>query len=161
MAKKKRSKREQRYRDRLPDELNIRLQIVWSHLGHLIDWCQDSASWTDTFCSEARPYRETFYWESIAEMVSEYFEEHPGASRDLALADCLIATQSPACSDDSDRLVHFRTTWGQILTRCKEEIDAFTKADLELAKRDGIYEIVARLYASDHQEWEDVTDGSG
>ena len=153
MAKKRSGKPEQHYRRRLPEELETRLLMVWRKLGHLIDWCDDGTSWTDAFCSEARPYRETFYWEAVAEMVTGYIQEHPIEPSEDALADCLIATQSPACSDDPDRLVHFRNTWCAILDRSKADVEAFIEADLDLARENGIYEMVARLYAADHERW--------
>lgn len=55
-------------RTSLPHDLDQRLQVVWQRLGHLIDWCDNSAEWTQFFCSEDRPYRETFYWEAVARM---------------------------------------------------------------------------------------------
>ena len=116
---------------------------------------------TDMFCSEARPYRETFYWESVAAMVSEYLQAHAEASPDLALADCLIATQSPATSDDSDRLTHFRTAWSQILGHSRKRVKAFIKADSELAEKKGLHEIVTGLHAADHRNWKNRTDRSG
>ena len=53
------------------------------------------------FCAEARPYRETFYWEAVARMMSEYLAEHPAESPEDVLTDCLIATQCPPSSDDA------------------------------------------------------------
>ena len=53
-------------RTNLPHDLDQRLQVVWQQLGHLIDWCDSSAGWTQLFCAEARPYLETFYLTCLA-----------------------------------------------------------------------------------------------
>jgi len=163
MAKKKSSPADQDSkqvdRKSLPDDLKVRLQTVWSKLGHLVDWCDDSTSWMEMFCSEPRPFREAFYWEAVAEMVFDYMENHSTASPESVLTDCLIATQGPPSSDDSDRLVHFQTAWGQILDRSREQIEAFIKSDLELATQDGTYDTVAAMYAADYHKWEVEKDG--
>jgi hypothetical protein len=103
------------------------------------------------FCSEPRPYRQTFYWEAIADMVSDYMLDNPMASPDNALADCLVATQQSPSSDDRSRLKTFREMWDEILCSSREEIETFIQSDLELAMREGTYEAVARLYAADEQ----------
>ena len=72
---------EQINRQKLPEALAVRLQAVWSRPGPLIDWCDDAASWMRLFCSEARPYREAFYWEAMAQMVSDYLEPPRDISR--------------------------------------------------------------------------------
>ena len=103
------------YRKQLPDELDVRLQAVWAKLGHLIDWCDDGTSWSRTFCSEVRPYRETFYWEAVAEIISVYLLEHPSVSPGSVLTDCLVATQCSPLADDSARVVELREAWQEIL----------------------------------------------
>lgn len=143
------------YRQKLAEELEVRLQAVWSKLGHLIDWCDDAASWTQGFCSEARPFRETFYWEAVAEMVGDYLRDHPQDSGERALTDCLIATQCSPRSGDSERLTYFWDAWGEILACSQKEIEAFIEADLDLAMDDGHYEYVARLYAAEYQRCKD------
>jgi len=105
------------------------------------------------FCSEARPYRETFYWEAVAEMVSDHLGNHPGTSPEKALTDCLIATQCSPSADDSARMADFREAWRQILGRSPKEIEAFIEADFDLAMQEGTYETVAALYAADYQRW--------
>ena len=90
-----------------PNDLDQRLQVVWQVVGHLIDWCDSSEAWTQLFCSVARPYRETFYWEAIARMVPEYLAKHPTASPEDALSNCLIATQCSPCVDDRAALKEF------------------------------------------------------
>jgi len=163
---KKKSKRstakssQQVKRQTLPEDLERRLRAVWLKLGHFIEWCQDRSSWTRKFCLEARPYRETFYWEAVAEMVSDYMLDHPTRTPEAVLTDCLVATQHPPSSDDTDRIAHFREAWEELLARSKGEIEAFIKADLELARQDGICDAVARLYAEDHQGWEKGKDTS-
>ena len=87
-------------RTSLPHDLEERLQVVWQQLGQLIDWCDSDTAWRQLFCSEARPHWQTFYWEAVAHMMSEYLAAHPAASPEAALADCLIATQCPPCADD-------------------------------------------------------------
>ena len=102
MAKKKSSKpkdsegAKEISRTSLPAELEARLRAVWPKVGHLVEWCDGCAAWIAMFCAEARPYRETFYWESVAQMVADYLAEHPTASAEEVLTDCLIATQSAA-----------------------------------------------------------------
>ncbi len=140
-------------RKSLPDELEVRLQNLWSKLGDLIDWCDDSESWIKLFCAEARPYRETFYWEAVAEMVSNYILEHPMTAAQRALTDCLIATQSSPSTGDSNMMTHFREAWQQLLGRSREKIENFIKSDLELAKQEETYETVAALYAADYHRW--------
>ena len=162
MAKKKNSqlkdsvteRSEQIDRKSLPEELEVRLRVVWSKVGHLVEWCDDSTSWMKMFCAEARPYRETFYWEAVAEMVFDYMSAHQRASAERTLTDCLIATQCSPSANDSDRMVHFRTAWQQVLNRSRDEIEGFIKSDLDLAMQDGTYETVARLYAADYSRWE-------
>jgi hypothetical protein len=161
MAEKRDSKRERSNvvrvekinRETLPDELNARLRVIWSKLGHLIDWCDDDTSWIKAFCSELLPYRQTFYWEAVAKMVSDYLTDQPTASAEDVLADCLVATQCSPTSAEPDRLDHFRTAWQQILDRSREQIEAFIKSDLELAIQDGTYETVGALYAANYQRW--------
>lgn len=139
-------------RSRLPEELEERLKVVWQRLGHLVDWCDSEAAWTKSFYSEARPYRQTFYWEAVAEMVSSYLLDHPTAPPEGTLTDCLIATQCPSSADEGKRLSEFRKKWGDHLQRSRAEIELFIQADLELAAREGTYEVVARLYAVDYQK---------
>ena len=138
-------------RKRLPNELEERLRVVWRRLGHLIDWCDDAKSWTKMFRSEARPYHETFYWEAVTEMVSDYMLDHPSAPPEDVLTDCLVAVQCSPSSDESERTTHFRKVWSELLMNSQQEIETFTQADLELAKRNGTHESVARLYAADNQ----------
>ncbi len=163
MAKKKSSKpkdsrtESSKERHSLPVELEVRLRSIWSNVGHLVEWCDNSTSWLKMFCAEARPYRETFYWEAVAEMVSDYMSEHPTASPEDVLTDCLIATQSSPSSDDPDRMAHFRQAWQHILDRSRGEIERFLKADLDLAVQDGTYDAVAALYAADFSRWEKGT----
>lgn len=149
-------------RKRLPEELEVRLQAIWAKLGNLVEWCDSSTSWLKKmFYTEARPYRETFYWEAVAQMVSDYIVAHPTASAERVLTDCVIATQCSPSPDDPDRLVHFREAWQQILDGSRNKIEQFIKADLDLAMQDGTYETVARLYAADYGRWakgQDVAD---
>jgi hypothetical protein len=140
-------------RKSLPEDLDERLRVIWRRLGHLIDWCDSSAAWIQLFISEARPYRGTFYWEAVAEIVSDYMMDHPTASPENVLADCLVATQYLPSSDDPPRLTDFREMWDEILCSSREEIEAFIQSDLELAKQEGTYETVAALYAADDQKW--------
>jgi hypothetical protein len=126
---------------------------VWQQLGHLFDWCDSGTAWTQLFCAEARPYRETFYWEAVARMMSEYLAEHQSASPEDALTDCLIATQCPPCSDDREALTEFREMWQETLIDSQQEIDTLMQRDLELAQQEGTHETVAALYAADHQAW--------
>ncbi len=160
MAKKKSRKSnrskggssEKAYRQHLPEELESRLRAVWSAVGSLIAWCNSGSAWLSMFCSEARPYRETFYWESIAEMIARYIEDHPGESPEAVLTDCLVATQCSPSSEDPPRFQEFRKMWSEILDRSGPEIEHFIQADLELAAQEGNYEAVAALYAADHQK---------
>lgn len=162
MAKKKNSKTKdstpQRAKDvnreTLPTALEVRLQDVWSKVGHLVEWCNDSTSWITMFCAEARPYRETFYWEAVARIVSDYMSDHPAASAEEVLTDCLIATQSTPSAGDAAPMAHFREAWQQILDRSRDEIEQFIKLDLELARQEGTYDAVASLYAADNSGWE-------
>ena len=140
-------------RTNLPLDLEQRLQVVWQQLGHLIDWCDSSAGWTQLYCAEARPYRETFYWEAVARIMSEYLAEHPAESPEDALTECLIATQCPPSSDDREALTEFHNMWQEILIDSQQEIETLMQRDLELAQQEGTYETVAALYAADHQEW--------
>lgn len=142
------------YRQKLPEELEVRLRTVWSKIGHLVDWCSDAAFWTKAFCSEARPYRETFYWEAVAKMVADYIWEHPMTSSERALTECLIATQSLPSADDSEMVSYFRQAWEGILGDSRKEIEAFIEADLDLATQEGNDDMVARLYAADYFKWE-------
>lgn len=137
---------------RLPDDLEERLRVVWRRIGHLIDWYDNANSWTRKFCSEARPYREIFYWEAITEVVSDYMVDHPSAVPEDVLTDCLVAVECSPSSDESERTTHFRKVWSELLTNSQQEIEAFTKADLELARQNGTYDTVACLYAADNQE---------
>jgi hypothetical protein len=122
-------------------------------LGHLIDWCDDAEAWTKMFCSQIRPYRATFYWEAVADMVSDYMIDHPAADPEDVLTDCLVALQCAPSDDDPDELVRFRESWQEILDSSRTEIEAFILADLELAMQEGTYEEVARLYAADYGKW--------
>jgi hypothetical protein len=138
----------------LPRDLEDRLQAVWQILGPMIDWCDSCAAWMQAFGLEARPYRETFYWESIARMVSDFLARHPGTRPGDALSNCLIATQCPPCADDPAALKEFHSLWQQRLHDARAEIDAFIEADLALAKQHGNYELVKTLYEGDQQAWE-------
>jgi hypothetical protein len=104
-------------------DLEARLQVVWQSVGHLIDWCDSSEAWMQVFCVEARPYRETFYWEAVARMMSEYLTQHPTDSAEDALTDGLIATQRPPSSDDHEALTKFHNMWQQLLIASQREID--------------------------------------
>ncbi len=153
MTKKRRSAQGQDTdstgRSSLPGDLQERLHVVWQQLGHLIDWCDSSAAWTRLFCAEPRPFRETFYWEAIARIVSQYTRQHPAVSPEDVLTDCLIATQCPVSADDHAALLEFRATWQRTLLESRAEIDTFRQSDLELARQEGNYEKVASLYAAD------------
>lgn len=159
MAEKKSSKSKDatakgsKERKSLPVELEVRLRGIWSKVGHLVEWSDSSTSWMKMFCAEPRPYRETFYWEAVAQMVSDYVSEHPTTSPEKVLTDCLIATQSSPSSDDPDRMAHFRQAWQQLLDGSREEIERFLKADFELAMQEGTYDTVAALYAADFSRW--------
>ncbi|MHB9067963.1 MAG: hypothetical protein ACYC4B_29625 [Pirellulaceae bacterium] len=157
MSKKRKSAsqkgKETQVHTSLPPDLDQRLQVVWQQLGHLIDWCDTGAAWTKLFCSEPRPYWETFYWESIARMVFEYLSQHPTSPPEDALSDCLIATQCPPCADDRAALKEFHEMWAAIVSGSHDEIDAFMQLDLEFAKQIGNYALVAALYAADKQAW--------
>lgn len=146
------------YRKSLPDELEVRLKALWSKLEHLIDWCDSAASWTERFCSEARPYREAFYWEAMAKMVDDYLRDHQGAIPEEVLTDSLVATQCSPSSGDSDRLHHFRSVWQEVLDRSGDDVKAFIREDLELAAQEGTYDAVAALYAADYHRWEEGED---
>ena len=147
------TQRESAARTSLPEELNERLKVVWRRLGHLIDWCQNGEAWMQSFCQETRPYRATFYWEAMAEIVSSYMIEHPNASPEDVLSDCLVATQCSPSEDDPDRLTEFREMWQEILDSSRKEIEEFIQADLEIAKLEGTYEAVARMYVADYGKW--------
>ena len=136
---------------RLPQDLEARLDVVWQSVGHLIDWCNSSAEWIQLFQAEARPYREVFYWESVARMVTDFLAQHPSTPPDEALSDCLIATQCPPCEDDPAALREFHQMWQAILRDSQPEIAALIEADLELAKERGDYEAVKSLYDGDQQ----------
>lgn len=154
---KKRSSRkgsERVDRKSLPADLENRLQVVWRRLGHLIDWCSNAEVWAKMFCSEIRPYRQTFYWEAVAEIVSDYMLDNPTASPEDVLADCLVATQQSPSLDDPSRLTTLREMWDEILCSSNEEIEAFIQSDLELAKQEGTCEAVAAQYAADDGKWE-------
>lgn len=140
-------------RTSLPHDLDQRLQVVWQQLGHLLDWCDSGTALIQLFCAEARPYRETFYWEAVAHMISEYSAEHPAAFPEDVLTDCLIATQCPPTSDDGEALTEFHHMWQEILIDSQREIDALMQRDLELAQQEGTHETVAALYAADRQMW--------
>ena len=135
-----------------PHDLDHRLQVVWQQLGHLIDWCDSETAWKQLFCAEARPYWETFYWEAVARMMSEYLAERP-ESREDALTECLIATQCPLSSDDSETLTQFHHIWQENLIDSQQEIEALMQHSLELTQQEGTCETVAALYAGDHQRW--------
>ena len=155
MPKKKSKKRKSSSTPRtsLPADLEERLRSVWRRIGHLVDWCDDAEAWTKMFCSEVRPYRATFYWEAVADMVSEFMIDHPAADPEDVLTDCLVAMQCAPSDDDPDKLVRFRESWQEILDSSRKEIEAFIQADLELAMQEGAYEMVARLYAGDYRKW--------
>ena len=72
-------------------------------------------------------------------MVGDYVREHPVACPESCLTDCLVATQCSASCDDTERVVHFREAWRQILARSREQIEDLMQADLDLAKQDGTY----------------------
>ncbi len=146
--------RESTARKNLPQDLDERLRVVWQSLGHLIDWCDSSTAWTQLFCAESRPYRETFYWEAVAHMVSNYLLKHSATDPADALTDCLIATQCSTSSDDGEALTEFRSMWEEILSSSRAEMQAFIQADLELARQEGTSETVAALYANNCQAWE-------
>jgi hypothetical protein len=120
-------------------------------VGHLIDWCDSSAGWIQLFQAEARPYRETFYWESVARMLADFLAQHPSTPPDETLSDCLVATQCPPAEDDRAALREFHQMWQTILLDSQPEIAALIEADLELAKQRGNYEVVKSLYDSDQQ----------
>ena len=63
------------------------------------------------FLAEARPFRETSYWEAVARTVADYSGEHPAASPEDVLTDCLIAIQCPPLSDDRMALTELHTMW--------------------------------------------------
>lgn len=140
-------------RKSLPEALKERLQAVWRRLRHLVGWCDGSEAWTKMFSSEARPYRATFYLESVAGMVSDYMLKHPEASPEDVLADCLVATRYSLSHEDRKRLTEFRRMWNEVLRSSKHEIEAFIQADLQLAAHEGTYETVARLYVADYWRW--------
>ncbi|MCL4853930.1 MAG: hypothetical protein KJZ78_21430 [Bryobacteraceae bacterium] len=144
-------------RTALPEELNHRLHVVWSKLGHLIEWCDSSTAWTEMFFTEARPYRQTFYWEAVAEHVADNLLEHSATPPERALTDCLIATQYAPSPGDSERLTYFREAWQRILDRSRHEIEAFVEADLALGAQEGTLEAVARLYAAECGEAAEAT----
>lgn len=152
-SKKQKSSTSFKARANLPTNLEERLKVVWRRLGHLIDWCDSNQAWTKTFCSEARPYRAVFYWEAVADMISDYMLDHPAASPEDVFTDCLVATQYSASADDPERLTIFREMWDEILYSSRKEIEAFIQSDLDLAVQEGTCEEVARLYAADHAKW--------
>ena len=139
-------------RTRLPQDMEARLQAVWQQLGHLMEWCDSAAAWMQSFCAEPRPYRELFYWESVARMVSEYLTVHPAASPQSALTDCLIATQCPPVPGDRGVLLEFHDRWQEILQASQAELDSLMQRDLELARQEGVYQAVADLYAADRRQ---------
>jgi len=149
-------------RKSLPCELENRLRAVWLRIGHLIDWCDNDKSWLRMFYSEARPYREAFHWEAMAEMVSDYTLDHPEAPPESVLTDSLVAIQCAPSPDEPERLKEFRRRWAHIVVRSATEIDAVFKADLDLATQDGSYQTVARLCVADRakleKDKESVTD---
>lgn len=138
----------------LPIGLKARLQAVWQRVGYLIGWCDREAAWLQLFDSEPRPHWQTFYWEAVARMVSEYSTAHPTDSLEAALADCLIATQCPPCADDQARLKEFHAMWQGILSGSLDAIDTSMQQDLELARKEGNADAVAALYAADRRAWE-------
>ena len=140
-------------RTSLPKDLQERFESVWRRLGHLIDWCDSSEHWTNMFCLEARPYRAIFYWEAVADVVSDYMLEYPTNSPEDVLTDCLVATQYSPSPDDRERLAEFRSAWDEILCSSRQEIEAFIQADLELALQEGTYEEIARMCAADYGRW--------
>jgi len=140
MGKRKRKKPEgsstelsvQVGRASLPEELEARLLAVWQNLGHLIEWCDSSTSWIKMFCTEVRPYRETFYRRAVAKMLSDYSLDRPTASLEMALTECLIATQCASTPDDSEIITCFRETWRESLRSSTKEIELFIRSDLDL-----------------------------
>lgn len=141
-------------RDSLPPDIVERLLVVWRRLGHRIEWCDTPESWIKMFHSEPRPFRLTFYWEAVADMIADYMLEHPEAPPEDVLTDCLVATQYSASAEDPERLAAFREMWDEILYSSRQEIEAFIQADLDLAVQEETMEEVARLYASDYQRRE-------
>jgi hypothetical protein len=141
-------------RSTLPHDLEERLRKVWHSLGDRIEWCDSVAAWIQLFCMEARPYRETFYWEAVARMVSDYVRNHTAESPDDVLADCLIASQCPPSPGDRGVLVEFHRMWRDILRGSQEEVSALIQSDLDLARQEGTYESVRALYAADRHQWE-------
>ena len=156
MPKKRSSTKQHRVeasvRGALPAALVERLQVVWLQVGHLIDWCPDNSAWTRLFCTEVRPYWETFYWESIARMVTQYVHGHPAVSPEESLSECLIATQCPPSPDDCGMLAEFRAMWNAILNDAQGDIESSMQGDLELARQNGTGDMVAALYAADQQK---------
>lgn len=157
-SKKRKSSTNSTPRTSLPAELEERLLVVWRRLGHLVDWCDDAEAWIKMFYSEVRPYRATFYWEAVADVVSEFMIDHPAADPEDVLTDCLVAMQCAPSDDDPDKLVRFRESWQEILDSSRTQIEAFIQADLELAMQEETYEMVARLYAGDYQRWKEGED---
>ncbi len=141
-------------RPALPSDLNERLLAVWNQVGHVVDWCDSCESWLQAFRNEARPFRETFYWESIAKLVAAYVAEHPGVKAERALTDCLIATQCPPLPDDRAVLIEFYRNWQALLAGSRAAIDAVVASDLELARQEGTAEAVSALYAADRDQWQ-------
>ena len=84
----------------------------------------------------------------VSALISEYPNVPPGA------VPCdLNATQCSASADDPDRLAEFREMWQEILDSSRREIEEFIQADLELAKLEGTYEAVARMYVANYGKW--------
>ena len=138
----------------LPAELNARLLAVWDQVGHLVDWCDSGSQWLQAFLNEARPYRETFYWEAIAKLIADYVAAHPGTKAERALTDCLIATQCPPLPDDRAVLIEFHQKWRALLASSRARFDAVVESDLELARQEGTIEAVSALYAADRAQWQ-------
>jgi hypothetical protein len=140
-------------RSALPPDLNARLLAVWDQVGHLVEWCDTSTNWLQAFCNEARPFRETFYWEAIAKLVADYLAGHPDVKAERALTDCLIATQCPPLPDDRVVLIEFHQRWRALLASSRAAIDEVIQSDLELARQEGTVEAVSALYAADREQW--------
>jgi hypothetical protein len=138
----------------LPADLEQRLQLVWRQFGPWIDWCDNETAWLQAFCAEARPYRETFYWEAVARLTSAYAAAHPTATPARVLTECLIATQCPPTPDDRAVLIELYQMWRELLRSSQSDVQAWMQRDLELAQQEGTHASVAALYAADGADWQ-------
>lgn len=86
-------------------------------------------------------------------MVSDYMLDHPTESPEDVVVDCLVATQQSPSPTDPGRLITLREMWNEILCSSKDEIEAFIQSDLELARQEGTYKVVAALYEADDGKW--------